>query len=171
MFQFTLSLLKFFVMATLLILLILIDLKWYTIMFDYKNRDEPHDRYTCIFESGIDSVPRFDSEVSVYGEEKTVTIRYQTPFIKGLGITVEIDEKNEFGEKCHRSLQTSYEDAYTAELREFHNCVATGKDIKTTASDAIDDLKLFKMIMEKYPSQNKGQEGTISTSSFQPSGP
>ncbi|KAF3017041.1 hypothetical protein E8E14_001838 [Neopestalotiopsis sp. 37M] len=140
-------------------------------MMDYRGQSEPYDRYTCLFETGIDSVPRFDSELSVYGEEKSVSIRYQTPFIKGLGITVEIDELNEFGEKCHRSLQKSYEDAYTAELKEFHTCVVTGKDIKTSASDAIEDLKLFKMIMEKYPAYNKSQAGASSTSSFRPSGP
>ncbi|VUC38128.1 unnamed protein product [Clonostachys rosea] len=145
--------------------------RWYTTMFEYRNREDPKERFTAVYETGIDSVPRFDSEVAVFGEKKSVTIRYDTPFVKGLGITVEIDELNEYGEKCHRSLQTSYEDAYTAELRELHECITNGKQIKTTATDALEDLKLFKMMMDKYPEHKKKQVGEHSTSGFLPSGP
>ncbi|EEU39705.1 uncharacterized protein NECHADRAFT_94735 [Fusarium vanettenii 77-13-4] len=132
--------------------------RWYTAMFEYKNRTDAQDRFTCLYETGIDQVPRFDSQVAVFGETKSVSIRYDTPFVKGLGITVEIDELNEHGEKCHRTLQTSYEDAYTAELRDWYECVVSGKEIKTTAKDALEDLKLFKMMMEK-------------SATFVPSGP
>lgn len=125
--------------------------RWYTTMFEYRNRKEPGSLFTCVYESGIDSVPRFDSHVTVYGERKSVSIRYDTPFVKGLGISVEIDEMNEFGDKVHRSLQTSYEDAYTAELKEFHACVVGVKPFKTTAEDAMEDLKIFSMMLSKYP--------------------
>ncbi|KAH8647554.1 hypothetical protein BGZ60DRAFT_391040 [Tricladium varicosporioides] len=144
--------------------------RWYTAMFDYKNQNQPHERFTCLYETGIDSVPRFDSQVAVFGEEKSVTICYDTPFVKGLGITVEIDELNEHGEKCHRSLQTSYEDAYTAELKDLYECVAGGKEIKTTVIDAMKDLELFKMMMMKYPS-NRKQEKAGNAGDFLPSGP
>lgn len=145
--------------------------RWYTTMFDYRNCSAPHDRYTAIYETGIDNVPRFDSEFAVFGENKSVTICYETPFVKGLGITVEIDELNEFGEKCHRSLQTSYEDAYTAELKELYECVVHGKEIKTSATDALEDLKLFKMMMDKYPEHKKKRAGGGSAVGFLPSGP
>ncbi|KAL6409128.1 myo-inositol 2-dehydrogenase [Ilyonectria robusta] len=145
--------------------------RWYTTMFDYRNRMAPYDRYTVVYETGIDSVPRFDSEVAVFGENKSVTICYATPFVKGLGITVEIDELNEHGEKCHRSLQTSYEDAYTAELKDLYACIAEGKEIKTTTEDAIEDLKLFKMMMDKYPAHKRKQAGEHEAAGFLPSGP
>lgn len=145
--------------------------RWYTTMFDYRNRASPHDRFTCLYETGIDTVPRFDSQVAVFGENKSVMIKYDTPFVKGLGITVEIDELNEHGEKCHRSLQTSYEDAYTAELRDLYECVANGKDIKTTAADALEDLKLFKMMMDKHPEHKKKGGSGSSAGGFLPSGP
>ncbi|KAF9880258.1 myo-inositol 2-dehydrogenase [Colletotrichum karsti] len=144
--------------------------RWYTAMFDYRNGTGPEDRFTCLYEMGIDSVPRFDSHVAVFGENKSVTICYDTPFVKGLGITVEIDELNEHGEKSHRSLQTSYEDAYTAELKEWYETVVNGKEIKTTAKDALDDLKLFKMMMDKYPA-HKRIKGSSDSMVFLPSGP
>lgn len=133
--------------------------RWYNAMFDYRNRAGPKESFTTVYETGINSVPRFDSEIAVFGENKSVTICYDTPYIKGLGITVEIDELNEFGEKCHRSLQTSYEDAYTAELKDLYECVANGREIKTTATDALEDLKLFRMMMDKYPEHKKKQAG------------
>lgn len=146
--------------------------RWYTTMFEYKNRTGAQDQFTCIYETGIDQVPRFDSQVAVFGETKSVSICYDTPFIKGLGITVEIDELNEHEEKCHRSLQTSYEDSYTAELREWYECVVNGKEIKTTAQDALEDLKLFRMMMDKYPEGNKKVNGDGAGSAvFLPSGP
>ncbi|KPM43795.1 hypothetical protein AK830_g2747 [Neonectria ditissima] len=145
--------------------------RWYTSMFDYRNRTPPYDRYTAVYETGIDSVPRFDSEVAVFGENKSVTICHQTPFVKGLGITVEIDELNEHGEKCHRTLQASYEDAYTAELKDLYACIVEGKDIKTTAMDAVEDLKLFKMMMDKYPAYKRKRSDEQDVGGFLPSGP
>jgi len=147
--------------------------RWYTTMFDYRNRladGSAGERFTCLYETGIDNVPRFDSQVAVFGENKSVTICYDTPFVKGLGITVEIDELNEHGEKCHRSLQASYEDAYTAELRELYDCVVSGKEIKTSAADALEDLKLFKMMMDKYPEHKRGGSSS-GGAGFLPSGP
>ncbi|KAF7553275.1 hypothetical protein G7Z17_g3742 [Cylindrodendrum hubeiense] len=145
--------------------------RWYTTMFDYRNRTAPYDRYTAVYETGIDSVPRFDSQVAIFGEDKSVSICYETPFVKGLGITVEIDEFNEHREKCHRSIQTSYEDAYTAELKELYACIAEGKEIKTTTMDAVEDLKLFKMMMDKYPAHKMKQAGEQEVAKFLPSGP
>ncbi len=105
------------------------------------------------YESGIDSVPRFDSHLTVYGENKTVSIQYDTPYIKGLPIKVIIDEINEHGEAVTREILSSYEDAYTAELKELHSCLISGKAIKTTAEDAMQDLILFKMMFEQYDRQ------------------
>ncbi|KAJ5757149.1 uncharacterized protein N7511_007331 [Penicillium nucicola] len=143
--------------------------RWYTTMFEYEGKVNG-DRFTCLYETGIDSVPRFDSHVARFGENKSVSICYDTPFVKGLGITVEIDELNEYGEKCHRSVQTSYEDAYTAELREWYDCIVNGKPIKTSAIDAVEDLRLFKMMMEKYP-EHKKVTCNNGKSGFRPSGP
>ncbi|CAI0645821.1 unnamed protein product [Colletotrichum noveboracense] len=144
--------------------------RWYTTMFEYRNGTAPDDRFTCVYEMGIDSVPRFDSQVAVHGENKSVTICYDTPFVKGLGITVEIDELNEHGDKSHRSLQTSYEDAYTAELKEWYETVVRGKEVKTSAKDALNDLRLFRMMMDKYPDHKKIKDSSNSTP-FLPSGP
>lgn len=36
------------------------------------------------YESGIDNVPGFDAHPAVYGKDKTVSLQYNTPYVKEL---------------------------------------------------------------------------------------
>lgn len=131
---------------------------FYSAILAYKNADGS--AYSVTYESGIDGVPVFDAHLSVYGEKKRVTIKvsfrsfspvdlsadalqYDSPYVKGLPITVEVEELNEHGELQRREVLSSYEDAYTAELQELHACLLGGKQIKTTLEDARQDLALY----------------------------
>ncbi len=103
---------------------------FYTAIFNYKNKTgEP---FAVTYESGIDSVPRFDASLAVYGQKKSVSIQYNTPYIKGLPIVVKVDELNEHGEATSREILSSFEDAYTVELKDMYVCFALGAPIKTT---------------------------------------
>jgi hypothetical protein len=73
----------------------------------------------------------------------TDSLQYDSPYVKGLPITVEVEELNEHGELQKREVLSSYEDAYTAELQELHECLTSGKQIKTTLEDAREDLTLY----------------------------
>ncbi|KAF2092285.1 NAD(P)-binding protein [Saccharata proteae CBS 121410] len=121
---------------------------FYSAIFNFRNKTgEP---FAVTYESGIDSVPEFDAHLAVYGQDKRVTIHYDSPYVKGLPIKVVVVEKNEHGEIQKREMLTSYEDAYTAELQEMHACFTEGKAVKTTAEDALQDLKLYDLIYKKY---------------------
>lgn len=98
------------------------------------------------YESGIDNVPRFDASIEVFGEQKTVSIKYDTPYVKNLPTTLHIGE-NCNGSYKETTVRTTYEDAYTQELKNLYTWVTKGEKIKTTLSDAEDDLKLLQMIM------------------------
>ncbi|MCJ1256243.1 hypothetical protein MMC24_004064 [Lignoscripta atroalba] len=128
---------------------------FYTAMFTYRNKTADRDPFSVTYESGLDSVPRFDAHLAIYGEHKSVAIQYDTPYIKGLPIVVEIDELGEKGERVHRTVRSSFEDAYTAELRELWECVVRGKEIKTGAADAMEDLRLFDMMYRRYEEQGR----------------
>ena len=52
-----------------------------------------------------------------------------------------------------RVVCSHYEDACTAELKEIHACFTGGKAIKTSAEDAVQDLKIFEMIYEQWERQ------------------
>lgn len=123
---------------------------FYSAILNYRRNGHP---FSVTYESGIDAVARFDSHLTTYGEKKTVSIHYDTPYIKGLPIKVKVDEVNEHGEMTTREILSSYEDAYTAELKEMHACLTEGREIKTSAKDATKDLELFKMLFDQYEQQ------------------
>lgn len=78
--------------------------------------------------------------------------QFDSPYVKGLPIYVEVDEVNEQGEIQHRKMLSSYEDAYTAELQELYEVFANGKSIKSTLSDAKQDLEIFDMFYKSWAS-------------------
>ncbi|KAI0153269.1 myo-inositol 2-dehydrogenase [Xylariaceae sp. FL1272] len=121
---------------------------FYTAMMDFKNKDGSS--YSVTYESGIDSVPVFDAHLAVYSEKKRVTIKYPSPYVKGLPITVEVDEVNDHRETQSRTMLSSYEDTYTAELREVYEWATNGKPIKTTAEDAMQDIRIYDMMYKSW---------------------
>ncbi|KAK8157518.1 hypothetical protein BKA80DRAFT_291141 [Phyllosticta citrichinensis] len=126
---------------------------FYSAILNFRNRGRGGDKgapFAVTYESGIDSVPEFDAHLAVYGQNKRVSIHYDSPYVKGLPIKVRVAEVNAHGEFVTREMLSSYEDAYTAELQEMHASFAQGRPIKTTPEDALQDLRLFDMIISKY---------------------
>ena len=98
------------------------------------------------YESGIDSVPRFDAHIEIYGQDKTIRIQWDTPFVKGLPVTLNVCENVNNGYR-ETQIRRTYEDPYTLELKAFHALVVNGTPVKTTAEDARNDTIIFQMIM------------------------
>ena len=121
---------------------------FYSATFNYRSK-ESGETFAVTYESGIDNVPVFDAHLAVYGDDKRVSIQYDTPFVKGLAIKVRVEERNEHGEMVSREILGSYEDAYTAEWMEVHRCFRGRRDIKTSLDDAVEDLRLFEMMFER----------------------
>lgn len=106
------------------------------------------------YESGLDSVPRFDAHIEVYSATKTVRVQYDSPYIKGLPITMHVQEKVDGGLK-ESMIRRTYEDPYTTEIKELHAMVMDGKAIKTTAEDAKKDLAIFRMLVQSAATNGK----------------
>ncbi|KAI5776260.1 hypothetical protein EDC01DRAFT_777860 [Geopyxis carbonaria] len=127
---------------------------FYSAIFNYTHQASGK-KFSVSYETGIDDVPRFDAQLTVFGETKTVSIIYQSPYVKALPIEVKVTEKDESGGVSNRTILTSYEDAYTIELKEMHAALVGGHEIKTTVADALNDLKLFDMMYRKaFPTEN-----------------
>lgn len=103
--------------------------------------------FTVTYESGIDSVPRFDAHLEFYSAEKTVRVQYDSPYVKGLPTTMHVVE-NVDGVYRESTIRKTYEDSYTLELKELHAIVVDGAPIRTTAQDAKEDLKIFRMLVK-----------------------
>ncbi|KAF9883652.1 hypothetical protein FE257_003086 [Aspergillus nanangensis] len=102
--------------------------------------------FPLVYESGIDLNHRFDAHIEVYGIDKTIRLQFDTPYIKGLPTTIHVRETvNGIYQETVKRI--TYEDSYTQEFRELWELVVNGKEVKTTITDAEEDLKIFQMIM------------------------
>ncbi|KFY64281.1 hypothetical protein V496_03353 [Pseudogymnoascus sp. VKM F-4515 (FW-2607)] len=104
--------------------------------------------FAVSYESGIDGVGRFDATIEIFAEKKTVKICYDSPYVKGLPITLQIRETTPEGSYKESTIRKTYEDPYTLEMKELYSVVVEGKQIKTTAVDAREDLVIFGMILK-----------------------
>ncbi|CAJ2506108.1 Uu.00g002380.m01.CDS01 [Anthostomella pinea] len=123
---------------------------FYSTIMNYRNKDGTP--FSVTYESGIDEIPIFDAHIAVYSARKRVWIQYDSPYVKGLPIKVHVEEVNDQGEPQKREILCSYKDAYTCELEQLHACLVDGKEIKTSVTDALEDLKLFDMLYKKWQS-------------------
>lgn len=103
--------------------------------------------FTVTYESGIDLIPRFDAHIEVYSATKTVRVQYDTPYIRGLPVTMHVVE-NVDGICRESTIRKTYEDPYTLEMQELYRMIVEGTPIKTTAEDAKKDLEIFRMLIK-----------------------
>ncbi|KAK2040651.1 oxidoreductase family protein [Colletotrichum somersetense] len=107
-----------------------------------------YDDFPVTYESGFSNVPQFDAHIEVYSPDKIVRVNFDTPYVKGLPVTMTIRElvgKDGFQE---RTVRKTYQDPYTNEFLDFYDCVVNGRTPKTSTTDARNDIELFKMILQ-----------------------
>ncbi len=99
--------------------------------------------FVCNFETGIDSIPRFDGHLEVYGEERVVRVEYDTPYLRNMPIRLRVTAANGGGGVEERALQPDWGDPFVAEWRAFHENVRERRKPKTSPGDYRNDLELF----------------------------
>lgn len=102
--------------------------------------------YTVSYESGFYNVPLFDAHIEVYGKDKSVLMKWDTPFIRGLPVTTTTRERIDGGFKETHTRKT-FEDPFILELMALHTMVTEDKAPKTTAEDAMMDINTWQRIM------------------------
>jgi predicted dehydrogenase len=102
--------------------------------------------FQAVLETGVDSQVRFDAHIEVYGETSSLRIEYDTPYIRHLPTRLVIDQTE--GDVYSQSVvRPTFTDPYTRELECFHDAIISGTEIKTSAEDFTDDLRLFQWIV------------------------
>ncbi|PQE24192.1 myo-inositol 2-dehydrogenase protein [Rutstroemia sp. NJR-2017a BVV2] len=117
-----------------------LGMPFWTVLFQF-------DGFAVTYESGLNNVPVFDAHIEIYSENKIVRINYDSPYVKGLPVTMTIRERVGTGYQ-ERTVRKTYEDPYTLEFLNFYDCVVNRKTPKTSVDDAKFDLDIFKMIMQ-----------------------
>lgn len=112
-----------------------------TVHFDYGG-------FVCQFETGIDQIARFDSKISVYGQERVIEVSFDTPYIRNQATTFSMTSaKGSYGVYRVNEHDT-LEDNFVREWRRFHDHVVNGSKPKSSVADARLDMQLFRQIMD-----------------------
>ncbi len=103
--------------------------------------------FQAVLETGVDQQVRFDAHIEVYGETSSVRVVYDTPYIRHLPTRAFVtSSEGEF--LTQQELRPTYADPYTRELETLHASIVEGHEIKTSAEDFTDDLRLFQWIID-----------------------
>ena len=111
--------------------------RFLTATFDYGD-------FVCLFSTGGDGIPRYDTYLQVYGANQVIRVDFDTPYVRNVPITLSVLESND-GVYTTRSLRhPAWGDAFTEEWRAFHHNMLNGKPAKTSPIDYRQDLVLFQ---------------------------
>jgi predicted dehydrogenase len=99
--------------------------------------------FVCQFETGVDKIPRFDAYLEVFGEEKTLRIQYDTPYVRNLPIRVFTTESNGQGGVTTIDAHPAWGDPFVAEWQAFYHNVTENSLPKSGPEDFLLDLELF----------------------------
>jgi predicted dehydrogenase len=112
---------------------------WIAALLDY-------DGFVVSYETGVDEQLRFDAHIEVYGQEASIRIQYDTPYVRHF--PTQLFREETVGDAFVRSVDRPHlKDPYTAELEYFHAAVTEGFTPKTSPEDFVEDLELFAEIV------------------------
>ena len=91
--------------------------------FVYDQHDGPP--FQVSYETGIHQIGTFDAYIEVYCRDRIVRIDYDTPYIKGLPITLTIRENSGIDGQGYQEsrVRPTFEDAYSAEFVRLANAL------------------------------------------------
>jgi len=104
--------------------------------FDYGN-------FVCHYETGIDRIPRFHAGIEVFGAERVIHVKYETPYVRNLPVRLYVTEANGSGGVVEQAIQPSWNDPFVAEWHAFYDNITKQQTPKTSPADFRADLELF----------------------------
>jgi predicted dehydrogenase len=116
--------------------------RFFTVLFDYGS-------FTCQFETGIDDLARFDAEVEVMLPDMTVSVIYDTPYVRNQPARLRVTRQNTPQGVTVSEGYPSRQDAFVPEWWRFHAAITQDASVKTDIADAMQDLAIFHDIMAK----------------------
>lgn len=113
----------------------LFDSNFVTAMMQYKNG------VNLTWESGnLITLVDWDEQVTVFGSNKSLELRFPFPFLKNAATILNIRE-NEGKSASRRQIIASYDEAFKREWRHFYDCIVNDKQPITSAEEARQDLE------------------------------
>ncbi len=115
--------------------------RYLTATFDYGD-------FVCLFSTGGDSIPRYDTWLAVYGKDRVLRVDYDTPYVRNMPIRLSLLESADGVQVVNSLRHPGWGDAFVEEWRAFHHSVETSQAAKTSPQDFREDLVLFKAMIQ-----------------------
>lgn len=112
-----------------------------TATFDYGD-------YVCQFDTGVDTLPRFDANLEVFGRTKYVRVQYDTPYVLNLPIRLFVSEPIGDHGLSEEMVHPAWGDAFVAEWQALYTNIDKKRTPKTSLVDYRQDLLLFQAMMQ-----------------------
>ena len=106
----------------------------------------------------LPGIARYKQEFAFYAPEQRLTLELPSPFLRNAPSRLLI-EGGEAGaaSSWEREELVSYDEAFKRELREFADCVRTGREPRTSGADGLADLRLCEAVARA----NEGPEPAL----------
>ncbi len=111
--------------------------RYVTATFDYGP-------YVCQFDTGVDCLARYDTNLEVYGSRRYVRVQYDTPYVTNLPIRLHVAEPNGEHGVVQQVVHPSWGDAFVNEWEAFYDNVVSHRMPKTSIADYRKDLEIFR---------------------------
>ncbi|MGO1074947.1 Gfo/Idh/MocA family protein [Inquilinus sp. CA228] len=103
--------------------------------------------FICQFETGVDSIARFDAHLEVFTEDAVIRVEYDTPYIRHLPATLRVTGSNsEFGVTRSEGF-SARTDTVAIEWRRLHTHICRDERPKCSLADARNDLVIFRDVI------------------------
>jgi predicted dehydrogenase len=99
----------------------------------------------------LPGIARYKQEFAFYAPDQRLTLELPSPFLRSMPSRL-IVEGGETGTAAswQREEIVAYEEAFKRELIEFAECIATGREPRTSGSDGLGDLRLCEAIARAH---------------------
>jgi predicted dehydrogenase len=95
----------------------------------------------------LPGIARYQQEFAFYAPEQRLTLQLPSPFLRSAPSRLVV-EGGHIGtaNSWEREEVVSYDEAFKRELREFADCVRTGREPRTSGADGLADLRLCEAV-------------------------
>jgi predicted dehydrogenase len=95
----------------------------------------------------LPGIARYKQEFAFYAADQRLTLELPSPFLRSAPSRLVV-EGGETGtaHSWEREEMVSYDEAFKRELREFADCVRTGREPRTSAADGVADVRLCEAL-------------------------
>jgi predicted dehydrogenase len=104
----------------------------------------------------LPGIARYQQEFSFYSPQRRLTLTFPSPFLRNMPTELVLEGGDAGTSRSWRTVETaSYEEAFKRELVEFHTCLTTDREPKTSGVDGLRDVRLCEAIVATHEARGR----------------